>query len=392
MKAQESIKISIVTPNYNSGAHIEQTIQSVLSQNYSNFEYIVIDGGSTDKSVQAIEKYSSALKYWTSEKDRGQSEAINKGLARATGDIVAYINSDDYYLPAAFDSVAQFFRKNPKVGMVHGGIRYVDVNGEMIRRQPAREFRWKKAVAHKERMDTIAQPTVFWRRSLLDEVGYFDESFHYVMDLDMWTRIAMRAQIGRLPLEIAAMRMHEQSKTMSSTTSANDQMRRERFRLREKLFENQDLPENLRRKKAWVLTMAAMWLTVECITQGNMAEAEFYSQKAVGNDPCVFRHFRDRLSHLCLQISHFPPGRRTEMQNRFLSLFSEEIPDKKKFRETIEQLDMLIGWENGEMTLSTGERLGCALKVLRAVRGVWFDPFLRIRVAKAFLGKGPLGA
>src|SRR5262245_11946447 len=125
-------RITVVTPSFNQAAYLEQTILSVLGQNYPNLEYIVIDGGSTDGSVDIIKKFQDGISYWISEKDRGQGHAINKGLIRATGDIVAYLNSDDYYLDGALQRVADYFVINPEVDLIHGRCRVVDESGTKV--------------------------------------------------------------------------------------------------------------------------------------------------------------------------------------------------------------------------------------------------------------------
>src|ERR1051326_2842776 len=122
-------RITVITPSFNQAEFLAQTITSVLGQKYPNIEYMVIDGGSTDGSVDIIRRYEKDLAYWVSEKDRGQTHAINKGLRRATGEIIAYLNSDDYYLPSAFDRVAAHFRAHPDVDLIHGRCRTVDVGG-----------------------------------------------------------------------------------------------------------------------------------------------------------------------------------------------------------------------------------------------------------------------
>src|SRR5262249_46923914 len=125
-------RITIITPSFNQAQFFEQTIASVLDQNYPNLEYIIIDGGSQDHSVEIIRKYDHRLAYWVSEKDRGQTHAINKGLERATGDIIAYLNSDDFYLAGTLHRVAEYFQQHPDVDLLHGRCRTVNVNGEKI--------------------------------------------------------------------------------------------------------------------------------------------------------------------------------------------------------------------------------------------------------------------
>ena len=203
-------KISIITPSFNQGQYIEQTIDSVLSQNYPNLEYIIIDGGSTDNTVEIIKKYEKYLKYWVSEPDKGQSHAINKGFKMATGDIIAWLNSDDYYLPEAFEFVAKKFEQNPNIDIIYG---------DVINFTDKKELYYK--VKEFESLDflsriSIHQPGVFWRRKLLDEVGLLDETLHYAMDYDLWMRLFFNYKSMKINKPFAKFRMHENSKTSAN--------------------------------------------------------------------------------------------------------------------------------------------------------------------------------
>ena len=161
-------RITIITPSYNQGQFIEETIQSVLNQGYPNLEYIIIDGGSTDQTVEIIKRYAAQIAYWVSEPDRGQTHAINKGLAQATGEILAYLNSDDYYLPGALHAVAKYFGCNPQVDLLHGCCRYVNEQGEPIGEQCGNiqslaEILDLWGTWWKRRQ--FVQPEVFWTRA-----------------------------------------------------------------------------------------------------------------------------------------------------------------------------------------------------------------------------------
>src|SRR5262245_9613026 len=217
-------QITVITPSFNQAAFLEQTIASVLGQDYSNLEYIIIDGGSTDGSVNIIRRYEQHLAYWVSEKDRGQTHAINKGLQRATGDIIAYLNSDDYYLPGSFARVASYFRAHPEVDLLHGRCRSVDVSGKKIGE------RFGSIASFAEILDlwdvwwqkrNFVQPEVFWTKRITDKVGLFREDLYWVMDYEYWARI-LRAggRVGRLDAELACFRFHpEQKSTRPERTS-----------------------------------------------------------------------------------------------------------------------------------------------------------------------------
>ena len=171
-------RVSIVTPSFNQAAFLEETIQSVLSQDYPELDYIVIDGGSTDGSVEIIEQYADRLAYWTSEKDSGQADAINKGLARTTGEIVAWLNSDDTYLPGAIHAAVEALQANPECGLVYGDVLAVDGQG-----QPTNLIRYEDwGLDGLLQFKIIGQPAVFMRREALAKAGELDTSFHFLLD------------------------------------------------------------------------------------------------------------------------------------------------------------------------------------------------------------------
>src|SRR5262245_33287789 len=192
--------ISVVTPSFNQGKFIEETIRSVLLQGYPELEYIIIDGGSTDGSVKIIKKYEPWLTYWVSEPDRGQSHAINKGWQRACGEILAWLNSDDTYNPDAIRCAVETLEAKPGVGMVYTDMNYIDVSSKVIylfRSQPY-EF-------HRLLVDNyVTQSTAFMRRGVLDAVGLLDETLHTIMDQELWLRIGRRNAVSYLPGPILA--------------------------------------------------------------------------------------------------------------------------------------------------------------------------------------------
>ncbi len=205
-------RISVVTPSYNQGEFLEKTIRSVLLQGYPDLEYIVIDGGSTDESVSVIEKYEPWLDYWVSEPDRGQSHAINKGLERATGDIYAWLNSDDYYLHGALRTVAKKFPACDDVGAVVGGGKGVDETGNI-------QFSIRPGGLEYEDLlywtlgNDFLQPACFFRRLAWEECGPVDEGVHYAMDFDLWLNIARQYRFVAVDDVLAAAIIHENAKT-----------------------------------------------------------------------------------------------------------------------------------------------------------------------------------
>lgn len=204
-------RISIVTPSYNQGKYLEQTIRSVIDQNYPNVEFIVCDGGSKDESVEIIKKYEKHLKFWCSEKDRGQSHAINKGFEKATGDLYAYINSDDYFLPGAFDRVARAYQDGGR--FIVGWSQYLEPNGD---------FRPYPVQQHSEPCDwliknPIPQQSSFWAADLWNKMGPFREDLHYSFDYEYWLRLKFKGGVGPHVVHqcLAIFRLHEASKTCS---------------------------------------------------------------------------------------------------------------------------------------------------------------------------------
>lgn len=215
--------VSIITPSYNQADFLEQTIRSVFEQDYPRIEYMVVDGGSTDGSVEIIEKYAGRLSWWVSEKDKGQGEAINKGLSRARGDIVAWVNSDDYYLPKAISAAVKVFQQNPDVLLVYGDMLAVDEKGNTTNVLKYKQLSLEDLLC----FQIIGQPAVFFRREAYQQVGGLDINFHYMLDHHLWIRIARHGKILHVPQVWAAARYHAQAKNLSQPVGFG----REAFRI-----------------------------------------------------------------------------------------------------------------------------------------------------------------
>ncbi len=204
--------ISIVTPSLNQRRFIEATIESVLSQDYPHIEYIVVDGGSTDGTLDVLARYDGRLR-WISEPDRGQSDAINKGFRRSRGSILAWLNSDDVYLPGAVRSAVEQLAGQPDAAMVYGDGYLIDESGRVTGRFPATEpfDLWKLVYV----LDYILQPSAFFRRDAVEAVGYLDEHLHWGMDWDLFIKIGKRFRVDYLPKPLASLREHRSAKTSS---------------------------------------------------------------------------------------------------------------------------------------------------------------------------------
>ena len=203
--------VSIITPSFNQAAYLEQTILSVLGQDHSHIEYIVVDGGSTDNSVDIIQKYESKLAWWASEKDKGQADAINKGFARATGEVVAWLNSDDYYLAGAVSAAVKIFEEYPEVVLVYGNMLAVDEHGKTFNTLNYKQLTLEDLLC----FQIIGQPAVFMRRSALQAAGGLDPTFHFMLDHHLWIRLAQRGKILHVNQTWAAARYHAEAKNIA---------------------------------------------------------------------------------------------------------------------------------------------------------------------------------
>ena len=203
--------ISIITPSYNQADFLEQTIRSVLAQENAQFEYLIVDGASTDGSVGIIENYAASLAWYVSEADSGQACAINKGFVRAKGEIIAWLNSDDYYLPDTLAKVADLFAQHPEAGIVYGDVLSVDSAGNPINLQHFQPYTLDDLMAFK----IISQPAVFMRRSLLEEAGYLDDDYHFLLDHQLWLRIAQLAPLIYTSQTLAVARYHDEAKNIA---------------------------------------------------------------------------------------------------------------------------------------------------------------------------------
>ncbi len=215
--------VSIITPSYNQGRFLQETIQSVLLQDYPNLEYLIVDGGSTDGSVEIIQRYASQLTWWVSEPDQGQTDAINKGFAHAKGEILAWINSDDTYLPGAVSEAVTFLIAHPEVALVYADANLIDDQGSVLGRFPAKQTSLTKLL--RGSVHIPQQTTFFWAR-LWRQVGPLDPTFQFAMDYDLWVRLAKLAPLVYTPRLWANFRLHGEGKSVTMDNRCYPEMMR----------------------------------------------------------------------------------------------------------------------------------------------------------------------
>jgi glycosyltransferase involved in cell wall biosynthesis len=219
--------VSIVTPSFNQAPYIEATIQSVLSQDYPHIQYLIVDGGSTDGTVEIIKKHAGRVAWWVSEPDKGQTDAINKGFGQAQGQILAWLNSDDTYEPGAVSAAVKYLLKYPHVGMVYGDCNFINEEGRVIGKFGSAQTDYRllrQGYVH------IPQQTMFFRAEWWKRVGPLDPSFYFAMDYDLWTRLASRTELKYVPQTWANFRLHTTGKTIAADDRCWPEMIRVHYR------------------------------------------------------------------------------------------------------------------------------------------------------------------
>ena len=204
-------KVSIITPSFNQGRFLEDSIRSVLEQDYPNIEYIVVDGGSKDESIEIIKKYQNHFAWWVSEKDKGHADALNKGFSHATGEILAWLNSDDIYFPSAVSEAVSVLISRPQVGMVYGDANLIDDSGVTVGQFASKQTSYSQMLRGSVH---ISQATTFFRAGLWRQVGPLDLSLFFSFDYDLWVKFAKVSQILYVPKLWAKFRIHAEGKTI----------------------------------------------------------------------------------------------------------------------------------------------------------------------------------
>ncbi len=243
-------RISIVTPSYNQGEYLEKTIRSVIDQNFANLEFIVMDGGSNDNSLEIIKRYENQIDYWVSEPDKGQADAIYRGFERATGDVIGWLNSDDLFMPGALKKVGAFFMENREVDCVSGGCLDIDEEGRIIQERGKPKYN----LGIKQDFNKLLfwemgfyQPASFWRREAFFRVGGFDVNLRFCFDYDMYLRLAMEKPLGCIDEFLACFRNHGESKT--STIPDTSAREKDEVLRRHGLYDTPAFMRYMRRRK-----------------------------------------------------------------------------------------------------------------------------------------------
>jgi glycosyltransferase involved in cell wall biosynthesis len=279
-----------VTPSYNQGQFIRATIESVLTQDYPNIEYWVVDGGSTDNTLSILREYEHDPHFhWISERDKGQSDAINKGWSRCRGEVIAWLCSDDLYCPGAIRSQVGYLWANPDVDIVYGDALVIDVEGHDLRTYTARRFSQYELL----RICFIPQVTTFLRRSLIERVGIVDPSLHYAMDYDYWLRASLRGKIAYEPRIVAKYRLHGSSKTVADSTRFFPEI----DRVIDRFFEQGNVSPELRNKRNVIRADNLLMTGTAYARAGNLREAWAYLRKSLG-----YSWFRPRTFWFLLAI------------------------------------------------------------------------------------------
>ena len=288
-------RVSVVTPSYNQGRFIEETIRSVLLQGYPNLEYFIIDGGSSDESVEVIRKYEPWLTYWVSEKDRGQSHAINKGWERATGEYVAWQNSDDIYVPHTLEMLVNAGRSDTDAGVIYGRSEIIDEDSRLTGTVKGKPYDIVQVLAVTS-STPIPQPAAFIRRIALEQAGPLDDHLQHIMDTDIWLRLGL---LGFRIVYVAEIWSRHRKHPAQSSAQRTPRGGEERLRVLNKVYGTKRVlpPAVIRVRRtayAWAYYRRGFWLLLE----GSWRKGIVDLARCVAYDPFVL--LRRRILRRCL--------------------------------------------------------------------------------------------
>ena len=284
LKKEESWPaLSIVTPSFNQDNFIEETIRSVLLQGYPNLEYMIIDGKSTDKSLEIIKRYERWLTFWVSEPDSGQSEAINKGWRRSKGEILAWINSDDFYEANALEKIALFFLKYKDTDMIYGDCNIIDERGNFIKNAPTQEFCINSLVTNKW---FIPQQSTFIKRKVYEGIGELNEKLHLVMDWEYWLRIALNnCKIKYYPELLSNFRVYAYAKTSSQSVLSG----KEKLFVLNSIYKNKRYEHIINSYKKGAYSYVHIWIGKKYCKNRERMKAIVHFLKAITYGPYLVK-------------------------------------------------------------------------------------------------------
>lgn len=275
-------KISVVTPSYNQGQFIGATICSVLQQDYPDLEYIIIDGGSTDRSAEIIHKYESQLAYWVSEADRGQSHAINKGFQRATGEIIAWLNSDDMFRPGALFAAAKAFQQHPGAGLIYAYSAICDETGTPTKTLAGKPYSPAEMILGS---NCVAQPSAFFRRTLYHQVGGLDENLHFNMDFDLWLRMGLVSEVVFVDDVWSNFRYYPESKSGRGKLPFEEEC----YQIVERVLQQPEMADHFHTHKPAIMAGLSKQLAFRHYQLSNTIEARQYALQAVRQYPSILK-------------------------------------------------------------------------------------------------------
>jgi glycosyltransferase involved in cell wall biosynthesis len=280
--------VSIVIPSYNQCCFIAETVNSVLSQDYSHLECIVIDGGSTDGTLDVLRRYDERLR-WISEPDRGQAHAVNKGWHMAHGQILGWLNSDDTYRPGAIQAIVAAFQLHPEAGGIYGDCDYISATGEFLEKYETGPFDFE--TFFRTSRSPIPQPSIFIRRTVYEHVGPVNEDLRLVMDWEYWLRVGMRYSILYLPQTLATYRVHGSSKSATESLRYGE----ETTRVYREIFANPQLPTALRRYEKEGMNNVLLQAAKYAFDGAQLTEARRYLLEAWKIRPFHLRRFMPKI-------------------------------------------------------------------------------------------------